>query len=430
MSAKCRMHPCTGQLVRSGAPGQPSPRTGERSGRPADGRTPSCGIGRLVRVRAHAASRCGCRAHNVARGAAIRQRKRVSEATSRPAHVDVHAPGDRRSVRGRRDHRPAVPSPVRRGRLAVRLDARRAALLADVAGLGPFFTVGTGRGAGRGVAAGRRARGPDAIRCATGSPHVRRGARDGRRAGGGVDRVPGARARWSSRRRSPPSALHGVLPADARAALHWRPTRDRAVAAVAPRSAGHVAPSPDAAGPPRSARAGRRALLAPAGRGRAGAGRRSPSGCCGATWRRRWPARSGCWSPRGRPRPPGAAEVAARLLDHGAARRRRRRCAPRTARPAGPSGGARAACTTGSPAAGSAATACSRDRPLRLTAAPAGRGSPPAVTRRRLDCQNRPAGWRSRRRSRRPSRSVVVAAARPAAATGHAASSHPRSTPP
>ena len=104
---------------------------------------------------------------------------------------------------------------------------------------------------------------------------------------------------------------------------------------------------------------------------------------------------------------PRAAEVARHLLATPAARGHGDVAAPRT-RPTsgGPSGAARAVCSTASPAVGSAATAC--------CAGPAANAAPPTGAHRtppRL--ATKPAGGDARVLLRRPTRSVVVAAARP-----------------
>ena len=247
-----------------------------------------------------------------------------------------------------------------------------AALLADLAGIGPFFAVGTGAlpgegwvpvgalGDPRGPLAGRIEAVGAALRCL--------------RAGGRVDRVPGHRG--AGRR----AAVRGgggtwVLPAAGVArALHWRPggggpwlwwpAGGPVVACPDPAVLGALVTD--------AARPGRRR--------RPGAGRGRRAGAVGQRRRRPWRAR-GNWSRRPVRTPPRAPPPSPGTCSPPHRSRPRRRCAtPHRPTSAGPSSAARAASTTGSRAAGCAATACCAGR----SAEPA----PPEVAHRlspRLD---------------------------------------------
>ena len=231
-----------------------------------------------------------------------------------------------------------------------------AALLADVAGIGPFFAVGTGALPGqRWVPVGALAdpHGPladriEAVEAALFADPGRTGraGRPGRR----VDRVPGHRR---SGRRAAVRGGGGARGAAGRGgrrawprALHWRP------GGGGPwlwwPAGGPGRPVPGSRRPRRSGHGAAR----PGRRRRAGAGPRSPSGCCGATRRRPWRAR-GSWSRRSARTPPARAAAVGRHLLTTPPLAARRSCAtPHRPTSAGPSSAARAASTTGFPGGG------------------------------------------------------------------------------
>ena len=326
--AKCRLHP----LYRS-----TPPIGGARGGRLPDrrsqcgttGRQPDTGYGigrpgrdlaehagrnvaRVVspntlsaRVRPHAASRAVFATASVARAAAKTPVRTAVTSATTPRSGWRHPIGS--PPAGDRHWRAWTPS------------GDVPALLADIAGIGPFFTVATGP-APAGGRLGVPARSRDTVGYRGGRPAARPDRRGPRRAGDrrpgrGVDGVPGSRgpggrpavrrgrgARRGTgagvdapRRRARPSAALAAGGSGA-VAVVGRTGRATSVRAPTWRSS--------TSSPSCSRRWSRRSAR----------GRRCRRGCCGATRRRRWRGRGG-WSPLpGRaPRHP-ARSLAERLL--------------------------------------------------------------------------------------------------------------------
>ncbi len=204
-----------------------------------------------------------------------------------------------------------------------------AALLADLAGIGPFFAVGTGALPGEGwvpVGALGDPRGPladriEAVEAAlaasrrgpsgpSGWPHRSRSRASRLRSSRRCSRRWRCTGRCRTRR--PPASAPGAALA---------PRRRGAVAVVARRRAGVVAV-------PGSRRPRRRWSRSCSPRSSPPSGRRprSPSGCCGATRRRPWRAR-GSWSRRSARTPPRAPPPSAGTCSPRHRSRPRRRCA-------------------------------------------------------------------------------------------------------